>query len=103
MSTASIAEAKVSLSTPLCAAPTNRHGEVPLSRERAAKWKRVFDEIERLARLENDWDGQGSLAIDRKNVDCARAWVTEMSHWQGAVPPTGVVPGTIGEIILEWR
>src|SRR5437016_3685460 len=102
MSTATFAEAKLSLSIPLCSAPSKHNGEVALSPERQAKWKRVLDEIERLGRLENDWDGQGALAIDPKNVDRVRLWVVEMSRWQNALPPRHVVPGTAGEIVLKW-
>ena len=26
-----------------------------------------------------------------------------MRRWRGALPPTHVLPGTLGEVILEWR
>jgi hypothetical protein len=26
-----------------------------------------------------------------------------MRHWRHALPPTHVLPGTLGEVILEWR
>jgi hypothetical protein len=68
-----------------------------------ASWDRLLDELSRLRRLEQDWDGQGALALDSANVDQAIAWVREMRRWRRALPPTHILPGTLGEVILEWR
>jgi hypothetical protein len=63
----------------------------------------MIEELERMRGLENDWDGQGALALDPANVDQAIAWVREMRRWHKALPPTRVLPGTLGEVVLEWR
>jgi hypothetical protein len=63
----------------------------------------IEDELLRLRELPADWDGQGSLAPQSTNVDQAIAWVREMRRWPRALPPTAAVPGTSGEVILEWR
>jgi hypothetical protein len=66
-------------------------------------WDHILDELLRLRRLDNDWDGQGARALDPSNVDQAIAWVNEMRRWNRALPPTHVLPGTLGEVVLEWR
>jgi hypothetical protein len=68
-----------------------------------ARWERILEELRRLRRLEDDWDDQGATALDPANVDQAIAWVQEMRRWHRALPPTHVLPGTTGEVVLEWR
>lgn len=68
-----------------------------------ASWDRLVEELSRLRGLGPDWDGQGALAPEPANVDQAIAWIGEMRRWRRALPPTHVLPGTLGEVILEWR
>jgi hypothetical protein len=69
----------------------------------AAPCDRVLDELRRLRGLGDDWDGQGALDLDPANVDRAIAWVEDMRRWHRALPATHVLPGTLGEVVLEWR
>lgn len=67
MSAERLADAGISLSIPLSASPTKRNGETRRSTERQARWKRVLDDLDWLARLEADWDRQGPLPADFPN------------------------------------
>src|SRR5262245_8843745 len=99
------ADAQISLASPLVAEPKAAGTASDLAPSPAVEtqWDLVLDELRRLRSLEDDWDGQGALALDPANVDQALAWVQEMRRWHRALPPTSVLPGTLGEVILEWR
>jgi hypothetical protein len=43
------------------------------------------------------------MAVNPSNIEHAIVWVKEMRRWSHAMPPTFVMPGTTGEVILEWR
>jgi hypothetical protein len=96
---------RISLASPLLSEPESvQPSSVDASSPAGeASWDRLLGELSRLRRLEQDWDGQGALALDPANVDQAIAWVREMRRWRRALPPTHVLPGTLGEVILEWR
>jgi len=102
MSTAALAESRISLTIPLLASTETRNGGASPPSDWEARWNRVVDDLERLRHLEPDWDGQGSLPVDSAKIDRANAWIAEMRVWQDALPPTRVLPGTTGEIVLEW-
>jgi hypothetical protein len=105
MSASTLADARISLSSPLVAEPqaiaTAPHTLPSPAVE--AQWDRILADLRRLGRLEDDWDGQGARALDPANVDRALTWVEDMRRWHRALPPTHVLPGTLGEVILEWR
>ncbi len=105
MTVSAPAGARISLTSPLISEPPTSGGAPESTRFLAAdaQWDRVLDDLLRLGGLENDWDGQGALALDPAHVDRASAWVREMRRWPYAVAPTNVLPGTSGEVILEWR
>jgi len=101
----SITSVRISLASPLVSEPKTA---TPILEDASAaametQWDRVLDELLRLRRLERDWDGQGALALKPANVDHAIGWVKEMRSWRQALPPTHVLPGTLGEVVLEWR
>ncbi len=73
------------------------------SAAREAQWDSLCDQMVRLRDLPLDWDGQGSLAPDRENVEQASRWLADTRRWPRSVPPTCVTPGTSGEIAVEWR
>jgi hypothetical protein len=100
-----VADARISLANPLLSElrAVEPSPECTASPAVEASWDRILDELLRLRRLDQDWDGQGALAPDRAHVDLAIAWVNEMRRWRRALPPTHVLPGTLGEVILEWR
>jgi hypothetical protein len=105
MTSSTLADARISLSSPLVPEPqavaTSPH--VLPSPAVEAQWDRILAELKRLRRLEDDWDGHGARALDPANVDQAIAWVEDMRRWHRALPPTHVLPGTLGEVVLEWR
>src|ERR1700682_6147498 len=69
----------------------------------SVRWDRIIDELLHLRSLQDDWDGQGCKVIDSANIDRTLSWVRDMRRWQRALPPTGAIPGTSGEVVLEWR
>ncbi len=105
MASPASADVRISLASPLLAeqtpVPPSDEGDCSAATE--APWDRILEALSRLRRLEHDWDGQGARACDPANVDQAVAWVIEMRRWRSAAPPTQVLPGTLGEVILEWR
>jgi hypothetical protein len=105
MSMTALAEARISLVSPLVqeTAPPASAPSSPRVPALEPQWDRVVAELLRLRQLENDWDGHGALAVEPANIDHALAWVKEMRRWQHALPPSVVVPGTLGEVVLEWR
>jgi hypothetical protein len=68
--------------------------------QRSALWQKVYDSILDLARLQDDWDGEGSSRPDSANISTALRWAEEASAH--APPPTQVVPGGAGELQLVW-
>jgi hypothetical protein len=102
MSTTALVESRISLTIPLLASTESRNGDASRSPDCDARWNRIVADLERLRNLEPDWDGQGSLPVDSANIERADVWIREMRGWQNALPPTRVLPGTTGEIVLEW-
>jgi hypothetical protein len=104
MAVPALADARISLASPLVveAGPSGAAPGAPAD-PGAAQWDRILDELRRLRDLEDDWDGQGARALDPANMDQAIAWVEDMRRWRRALPPTRVLPGTLGEVVLEWR
>jgi hypothetical protein len=56
-----------------------------------------------LRNLEDDWDGQGAIAIVPANLDSALAWVEQMRRWERAIPPSQVAPGVDGSVSVLWQ
>lgn len=102
-----LADAKISLASPLVPEPASGFEPEPESTPSPAatqlQWDRILGELDRCRGLQDDWDGQGSRAIDPANIEQAIDWVRDMRRWRRALPPTRVLPGTLGEVILEWR
>jgi hypothetical protein len=93
-----IADSHISLASPL----------VPLAFQSQSSamdnhWDQALSSLEKLRDLADDWDGQGASAPEVANLDQASTWISEMRQWRHALPPTRVSPGTLGEVILEWR
>jgi hypothetical protein len=93
-----VADARISLASPLV--PVTVEG---LSSAMENRWDQSLSSVENLRGLEDDWDGQGARAPEVANLNQASAWINEMRHWRHALPPTRVSPGTLGEVIFEWR
>jgi hypothetical protein len=105
MAAPQLIDAQISLTSPLVPQPqgaaAGRESLQPSAQE--AQWDRILEELLRLGSLGDDWDGQGARALDPANVAQASAWVREMRRWHRAMSPTRVLPGTLGEVVLEWR
>jgi len=93
-----VADARISLASPLV--PVAAEGQSAAMENR---WDQALNSVQKLHGLADDWDGQGARALEVPNLDQAAAWISEMRHWRHALPPTRVAPGTLGEVILEWR
>jgi hypothetical protein len=93
-----VTDARISLASPLVPVAVDSQ---PSAME--IRWDQSLSSVENLRRLSNDWDGQGARAPEVANLDQVSAWIQEMRHWRHALPPTRVSPGTLGEVILEWR
>jgi hypothetical protein len=93
-----LADARISLARPLVPVAFQSQSSATENR-----WEQALARVEKLRGLSDDWDGQGARAPEVANLDQTAAWIGEMQHWRHAVPPTSVFPGTLGEVILEWR
>jgi hypothetical protein len=105
MTMTAMADAQISLASPLVAEPktAGTTSEFVPSPAVEAQWDRLLHDLRRLRGLQDDWDGQGAQALNPANVDKAVTWVQDMRSWHRALPPTDVLPGTLGEVVLEWR
>lgn len=92
---------RISLICPLD--PLADHGAASTSPSQEPRWNQLVDELLRLRRLPEDWDGQGASAPDAVNVHAALEWVQQMRCYPHAVPPSQVVPGTSGELMVVWQ
>jgi hypothetical protein len=95
-----VAEPRLNLVAPLA---TDQVPPVPVAPGTTETWDRLTDDLLRFRRLENDWDGQGADAPAPANVDAALAWLRQSRQWPRAVPPSRIVPGVAGEVIVEWQ
>jgi hypothetical protein len=69
----------------------------------SAAWQLVIEELQRIAALADDWDGQGAQAPPRETVDWVLDWVGQMRQYRQALSPSRAVPGVAGEVYLEWQ
>ena len=70
--------------------------------------KRSFKQVSELAKLEQDWDGEGSEAPGARVVECAERLLIELCQRFGqqagdSIRPSVVAPIPGGGIYLEWR
>lgn len=103
MATAVPASSRVSLLSPLVGTTAPNGSGSEIGNELNSQWEHLERELLRLRDLESDWDGQGSLPPDVRNIDAARHWIGDMRRWPQATPPHRAIPGTAGEVLLEWR
>ncbi|MBI3273184.1 MAG: hypothetical protein HYZ53_29610 [Planctomycetes bacterium] len=68
-----------------------------------ADWDGLIDDLLRYRGLREDWDGMGASAIRPELADAAIRWLQDMRRTERAVPPSRVVPGRDGEVLLEWQ
>ena len=68
----------------------------------------IDKELDRLGRLEADWDGYGAPPIDPAIIASARKWVRELPDQVTTSPDARprrpvVVPIPLGNLQFEWR
>ena len=64
-------------------------------------WETVIDELLRMRELQDDWDGEGSIAPEKALVDD----VTSYTYWrkkENELAPARVIATVNGTICLEW-
>ena len=68
--------------------------------EAARRWGEVIDELLRMRRLRDDWDGEGSPSPGSDLVDSAITFAQNLAP--RASPPHRVHAGVNGTIFFEW-
>jgi len=64
-------------------------------------WDSIIDELLRMRELQDDWDGEGSVAPEKALVDD----VTSYTYWRkkaNELAPARVIATVNGTICLEW-
>ena len=64
-------------------------------------WDSIIDELLRMRELQDDWDGEGSVAPEKALVDD----VTSYTYWrkkENELAPARVIATVNGTICLEW-
>ena len=64
-------------------------------------WDSIIDELLRMRELQDDWDGEGSVAPEKSLVDD----VTSYTYWrkkENELAPARVIATVNGTICLEW-
>lgn len=64
-------------------------------------WDAAVDELLRYRMYDEDWDGNGAAAIPPELVDSAIRLCTRFRR-DGLPPPSCVLPGVNGTVVLEW-
>lgn len=102
MATTLYSGADLQLVSPIIPSGDSGRAETPASSSPGV-WQRVIEELQRMGKLLDDWDGQGAQAPLRETVDWALDWVGQMRQYRQALPPSRPVPGVAGEVYLEWQ
>ncbi len=68
----------------------------------AGPWQYAIQKIIGFQHLEDDWDDSGAKAPSRELLDSAVALACAFCK-TGVEPPSRVVPGVTGTILLEWQ
>lgn len=69
-----------------------------------AGWEPLVDQLLRVYTLEDDWDGAGAAAPDKRCIEAALNWIREMAKSsETAVPPSYVSVSPGGELLLAWQ
>jgi hypothetical protein len=62
---------------------------------------RVKRELDRLAALESNWDGEGAPPIDPAIIEAARTLIAKLPRDVSSIP--AVVPSAAGNLQFEWN
>ena len=72
------------------------------ARSDAGPWEPFVEEMVAFQHLGDDWDGQGALAPSFDLLASAIG-LAYLLQEQGVDPPSRVVPGLEGSVILDWQ
>lgn len=67
----------------------------------STRWNDVLTEVRNMRYLQDDWDGDGSLAPSVEVVDSAIAYGSNLRQTY-VDPPDRVIAGVNGTVIFEW-
>jgi hypothetical protein len=65
-------------------------------------WEQRIDQLLGIRQLEDNWDGQGTVAPTVEVVDSALVLALLLRN-EGIEPPTGVVQGVNGDVLFDWQ
>ena len=61
------------------------------------------EDLKELGELEENWDGEGSLPIDKEILAAAERLLEDLNEFTPkAIIPMGVAPGHAGNLQFEW-
>ncbi len=71
---------------------------------RSTVWQEAITRVEGFQELRDDWDGNGAEPPSAEIVSAAIEWLNRMPQLdERAVPPTQIVPGSLGEVLFIWQ
>ena len=71
---------------------------------RSTEWQAAISTVAGFQSLDEDWDGNGAEPPAEEIVSAAIEWLKRMPDLdERAVPPTQIVPGTLGEVLFIWQ
>jgi hypothetical protein len=65
-------------------------------------WSTIFDALERIRSLPENWDDQGAAAVESELVDSALELVQVLRRTGSRRCPDSISPGVNGTVLLEW-
>jgi len=70
----------------------------------AAVWQDAIEIVEGFRDLADDWDGNGANPPAPEIISAATNWLKQMPLLDHrAIPPTQIVPGSLGEVLFIWQ
>jgi hypothetical protein len=74
--------------------------KVPLDEAHEEGWRNVFAKLEEFRKLEDDWDGDGSLAPSPEIIEASIRLAKRLKETE---TPPWVEPSVNGSMHFEWR
>lgn len=72
------------------------------TKENTVKDNSSIEKLERLSKLEDNWDGEGAKAITAKSMENATALIDKVYGLHTAIP-YDIAPLFDGSLLVEWR
>lgn len=73
--------------------------KTPLDEANEVGWRNVFAKLEEFRKLEDDWDGDGSLAPPPEIIEAS---IRLAKRLKSTEPPPHVCPSVNGTMSFEW-